>query len=68
MKIGKVFAVDLTSSVVVGITIVLLGLTRKRKKPLTTRMFNLNTGKINCVNYNLIQAHNNNMQINYSNV
>lgn len=54
MKIGKVFAVDLTSSVVVGITILLFGLTRKRKNPLTTQMFNLNTGKINCVNYNFI--------------
>lgn len=32
MKIGKVFAVDLTSLVVVGITIVLMGLTRKTKK------------------------------------
>lgn len=69
MKIGKVFAVDLTSLVVVGITIVLMGLTRKtKKKPLTTRMFNLNAWKINCVNYNLIQAHTNNMQISYSNV
>lgn len=34
IKIGKVFAVDLTSLVVVGITIVLMGLTRKTKKNL----------------------------------
>lgn len=36
------------SLVVVGITIVLMGLTRKTKqKHFTTRMFNLNAGKIN---------------------